>query len=153
MLKCILAAVLCAAILPLAAQHRKDLPPPKKETPAAKKEQQKKTPYTFVKLFRSNADPEKYDDPAKAAELFKQRETLVKKLHDTQRQIVRNDNRARKIHQEMKKLMDELTIIIESREEVKKINSDLKKLDGELDQLPLKGAKKPEPEKKNKPQK
>lgn len=53
----------------------------------------------------------------------------------------------------MKKLMDELTIIIESREEVKKINSDLKKLDGELDQLPLKGAKKPEPEKKNKPQK
>lgn len=97
-------------------------------------------PYTFVKLYRSNADPELYAEPADAADLFKKREALVKKLHDTKRQIIRSDRRAAKIQREMQTLLKELTVILESREAVKEINAELKAVDAKLDVLPKKNA-------------
>ncbi len=108
------------------------------ENAAAENKAKTPRPYTFVKLFRSNADPERYAEPADAAELFKQREKLVKKLHETKRQVVRNNERAGKIQKEIRKLLDELTLIIESREDVKSINAELQKIDAKLDALPLK---------------
>lgn len=100
-------------------------------------------PYVFVKLFRSNADPEKYAEPGKAAELLDRRQKRVKALHDAKKTALREDPELVKLQQEMRKLADRMTLLIESRESVKKINSEIKKIDGELDALPLKGQKTP----------
>ena len=105
---------------------------------------ERKAEYVFVKLFRSNADPEKYDDPVRAAELFSERQRLIKSLQDAKRRAVHEDPRAQKIRREMNRLLDELTLIVESKEEVKRLNRNLKKLDEELDALPLKGTAAPE---------
>jgi len=100
-----------------------------------------KSEYVFVKAYRSNMDPEKYEDPVKAAELFTERQKLLKSLQDVKRRTMQENAQARKIRQEMRRLLDELTLIIESKEEVKRLNRKLDKVDKELDALPMKNAK------------
>ena len=102
----------------------------KKETAPAKPE------YTFVKTFTSNADPEKYPDPAKAAELLMQREKLVRSLHEEKRNVIRNDAQARALQKEIKERLVKLTQLVERNESVKRINKEIRALDEQLKNLP-----------------
>ncbi len=129
--------LLLLGALPLAAQTSAD-PANAADAPAAKTPE--KIPYTYVKLYPSNTDPEQFAEPHKAAELFTEREKLVVKLHDTRRKIIKEDNRAREIHAEMKKLAAELTLLLESKDEMKQLNGELKKIDTQLDAMPRKNG-------------
>lgn len=102
----------------------------KKEPAPAKPE------YTFVKTFTSNADPEKYPDPAKAAELLMQREKLVRSLHEEKRNVIRNDAQARALQKEIKERLVKLTQLVERNESVKRINKEIRALDEQLKNLP-----------------
>lgn len=138
---------------------------------AAEKQTPKAEPvepeYTFVKTFVSNADPKKYPDPAKAAELLTQREKLVKSLHDAKRNVIRDDTRARALQKEIRERLEKLTQLVERSESVKRINQQIKSVDEQLKNLtppeppeqkemkpeqkekkPAPKAKKPQPKKK-----
>lgn len=119
---------------------------------AAGKEQPEKKPakpeYTFVKTYVSNADPEKYPDPVKAAELLTQREKLVKALHDAKRNAIRNNPQARALQKEISERLVKLTQLVERNESVKDINRQIKAVDEAL-----KGLKPPAPPEQKKEQK
>ncbi len=148
MTKRILTLLCCTAAAVLSAQETvidQSVPPaPFPETDPAMTAEAVKTPrpYTYVKVFRSNADPELYAEPADAADLFKQRDKLVLELHETKRRIIRTDIKAKELQQQITKLVNELTLHLESRETVKEINVKLKALDKQLDELPKKKTEK-----------
>lgn len=105
-----------------------------------KKEQ--KPEYTFVKTYVSNANPEKYPDPAKAAELLMQREKLVNALHEAKRNAIRNDAQARALQKEIKERLVKLTQLVERNESVRTINRQIKSVDDQLKTLKAPAEKK-----------
>lgn len=101
MLKNLLAATVAGALLLPVCSHAQEAAAQEQPQPDQKSE------YVFVKAYRSNVDPEKYSDPAKAAELLTEREKQIKGLHEAYRRAIKEDSRARKIQLQIRSLLNE----------------------------------------------
>jgi hypothetical protein len=125
------------------------------ETAAAKSAETATKPATTAKpavsvltsIYSPDRDPAEFADPEKAENLLNRRAELVKKIQDERKRLLKEDNSAKKLNEEIMLLNRKLASLLETKKTMIELNSQLRELDISISRL--KPAPPPEPETKD----
>jgi len=98
----------------------------------------------LTSIYSSERDPAEFADREKAEDLLNRRATLVKKIQDERKRLLKEDNAAKKLNEEIMLLNRKLASLLETKKSMIELNSELRDLDIAISRL--KPAPPPEPE-------
>ena len=116
-------------------------------TPATTKPATAKPPVTVLtSIYSPDRNPSEFADREKAEDLLNRRAELVKKIQDERKRLLKEDNTARNLNEEIMLLNRKLASLLETKKSMIELNSELRDLDNAISRL--KPAPPPEPETK-----
>lgn len=101
----------------------------------------------LTSIYSPDRDPAEFADPEKAENLLNRRAELVKKIQDERKRLLKEDNSAKKLNEEILLLNRKLASLLETKKTMIELNSQLRELDISISRL--KPAPPPEPETKD----
>ena len=124
-------------------------------TPAAKPAEAAKpatvTPKPAVSvlttIYSTNRDPAEFADREKAEDLLNRRAALVQKIQNERKRLLKEDEAAKKLYEEIMNLNRKLASLLETKKSMIELNSQLLELDNAISKL--KPAPPPETESKD----
>ena len=135
---------LCAMTAALAAADPK---PAETAAPVAVKPAESRIPDSVLTtIYRTNPDVSAFADQEKAGNLLNRRAELVQKIQDERTRILKEDESAKKLREEIMLLNRKLASLLETKKSMIELNSQLLELDIAISRL--KPAPPPEPEAK-----
>ena len=134
-------AVLSAAAKPAAATPAATATAKPAETakPAASEKPAAVTPKPTVSvltsIYTSNRDPAEFADREKAEDLLNRRAVLVQKIQDERKRILKEDEAANKLYEEIMLLNRRLASLLETKKTMIELNSQLREIDDAVSKL------------------
>ncbi len=124
-------------------------------TPTAKSAETTKPAAATVKsagsvlstIYTANHDPTEFADREKAEDLLNRRTVLVQKIQDERKRLLKEDDAARKLYEEIMLLNRRLASLLETKKTMIELDSQLRELDSVISKL--KPAPPPEAETKD----
>lgn len=124
-------AVLCAAAKPAASNAAAK--PAEPARPAATTA--KPAVSVLTTIYSTNRAPEEFADREKAEDLLNRRAVLVRKIQDERKRLLKEDEAARKLYEEIMLLNRRLASLLETRKTMIELNSQLREIDDAVSRL------------------
>ena len=86
-------------------------------------------------IYTVSRDPAEFADPRKAEDLLKRRAELVGKIQDERKRLLKEDDAARKLYEEIMLLNRRLASLLETKKTMIELNSQLRELDTAISKL------------------
>ena len=137
-------AVLSAAAKPAAATPEATATAKPAETAKPAATTAKPAGSVLTSIYTTNRDPSEFADPEKAEDLLNRRAVLVRKIQDERKRLLKEDDAARKLYEEIMLLNRRLASLLETKKTMIELDSQLRELDNAISKL--KPAPPPEPE-------
>ena len=102
---------------------------------AAKPAETKKPVSVLTTIYRTNPEPSAFAEPEKAEKLLNSRAELVRKIQDERKRILKEDEAAKKLSEEILVLNRKLASLLETKKSMIELNSQLLDLDIAISRL------------------
>ncbi len=101
----------------------------------------------LTRIYSADRDPSEFADPEKAEALLKERTEIVQKIQDERKRLLKEDEAAKKLHEEIMELSRRLASLLENKPSMVELNHELRRRDDAISKL--KPASVPETETKD----
>ena len=116
-------------------------------TTAAKPAETKQAVSVLTSIYSPDRDPSEFADPEKAESLLNRRAELARKIQEERKRLLKEDNSAKKLNEEIMLLNRKLASLLETKKSMIELNSQLRDIDNAISRL--KPAPQPETETKD----
>ena len=89
----------------------------------------------LTSIYTSNRDPAEFADREKAEDLLNRRAVLVQKIQDERKRILKEDEAANKLYEEIMLLNRRLASLLETKKTMIELNSQLREIDDAVSKL------------------
>lgn len=129
-------AVLCAAAKPAeTAKPAATTAKPAETAKPAAAATAKPAVSVLTTIYSTNRAPEEFADREKAEDLLNRRAVLVRKIQDERKRLLKEDEAARKLYEEIMLLNRRLASLLETRKTMIELNSQLREIDDAVSKL------------------
>ena len=101
-------------------------------------QQQKASAPQYHPVFKSNLDPEKFENKDAVTPLIQKREAVIRKMLAERSKILKNDRRAKELHEKILNLNKELAVLMENKRAIRDLTRELQQIDKQINAMPLK---------------
>ena len=116
-------------------------------TAAAKPAETRQAASVLTSIYSPDRDPSEFADPEKAESLLNRRAELARKIQEERKRLLKEDNSAKKLNEEIMLLNRKLASLLETKKSMIELNSQLRDIDNAISRL--KPAPQPETETKD----
>ena len=83
-------------------------------------------------------DPEKFENKDAVTPLIQKREAVIRKMLAERSKILKNDRRAKELHEKILNLNKELAVLMENKRAIRDLTRELQQIDKQINAMPLK---------------